>query len=146
MDALKLAFDTIIVGALALPWLLIAMDLFVASQEGQVARFWSMIKDGENKIPPAVAGVLLFTTAYFLGAAIARVSGDFFNDDDLRIQITEDSIRTAVYCSPNERQFIGPVLSYTDESGHQYEVTPEEFGRLCDAKGALQPAEQIFHV
>jgi hypothetical protein len=146
MDALKLAFDTIIVGALALPWLLIAIDLFIASQEGQMTVLWSLIKHGEDKIPPAVMGVLLFTMAYFLGAAISRVSGDFFNDDDLRVQITEDNIRSAVYCSPNERQFIGPILSYTDESGHQSQVTGEEFGKLCDGHAAAEPARQIFRV
>jgi hypothetical protein len=146
MDALKLAFDTIIVGALALPWLLIAMDLFLASQEGEMTVFWTLIKHGEDKIPPAVMGVLMFTMAYFLGAAISRVSGDFFNDDDLRVQITEDNIRAAVYCSPNQRQFIAPVLSYIDESGHQSQVTREEFGRFCDGKAAAQPARQIFRV
>jgi hypothetical protein len=146
MDALKLAFDTIIVGALALPWLLIAMDLFVASQEGQMALLWSLVKRGEDRIPPAVMGVLLFTMAYFLGAAISRVSGDFFNDDDLGLKITEDHIREDVYCSPNERQFIGPVLSYTDDTRQEHKVTREEFRAFCDSKAATQPAELIFRV
>jgi hypothetical protein len=44
--------------------------------------------------------------AYFLGSAVSRMAQDFFNDDDLSIQVrhrlyvvvTEDSIRASAYC------------------------------------------------
>jgi len=143
MDALKLAFDTIIVGALALPWLLIAIDLFLP---GLMARLWLLLKDGQEKIPSAAAGVLLFAIAYFLGAAISRVSGDFFNDDDLRVPVTEDNIRATVYCRPNERQFIDLVLLYQDDRDRQFIVSPGEFAKLCQTKAAAKPAHQIFRL
>ena len=71
-----------------------------------------MLQSAETKLPPAAAGVLLFSVAYLLGSAISRVSGDFFNDDDLRMPFTEDHIRMAVYCGPAERMFL--TASFSD--------------------------------
>jgi hypothetical protein len=90
----QFAFDSVIVGALALPWLALVIELLFTSRTGQVAHLMSLIKDGEYKIPPAAAGVLLFAMAYFLGAAVSRVSGDLFNDGEVSM---EDRIRAAVY-------------------------------------------------
>jgi hypothetical protein len=111
MDALKLAFDTIIVGVLALPWLAIVIDLFLASKPAQERQFWSLLQSGETKVPTAVVGVLLFAVAYLLGSALARVSRDLFNDDDLHLPFTEDRIRMAVYCGPAERMFLPDSFS-----------------------------------
>jgi hypothetical protein len=77
VDALKLAFDTVIVGALALPWVAMGIYLFLGSRDGQIARLWSSIKENQAQFPPAVAAVLLFATVFFLGAAVTRVSEDF---------------------------------------------------------------------
>lgn len=111
MDVLKLAFDTIIVGVLALPWLAIVIDLFLASKPGQERQFWSLLQSSATKVPPAVVGVLLFSVAYLLGSALSRVSGDFFNDDDLHVPFTEDNIRIAVYCGQAERMFLTDSFS-----------------------------------
>ena len=93
MDALKLAFDTVIVGALALPWVAMGIYLFLGSRDGQIVRLWLLIKENQAHFPPAVAAVLLFATAYSLGAAVSRVSGDFFNDHMWSFMPTEDNIR-----------------------------------------------------
>ena len=54
-----------------------------------------------------VAGVLLFAMTYTLGSAVSRIGQDFFNDDDLylqvggrlfRVGVTEDRILARVYC------------------------------------------------
>ena len=37
MGALGIAFDTIIVGALALPWLVLAVDLFLPKEESRIS-------------------------------------------------------------------------------------------------------------
>lgn len=105
MEALKLAFDTVIVGALALPWLAFILDLALRPRnvgKYQVWSLWSFLKGKAVKmgitIPSAVAGVLLFVAAYFVGVVVTRASGDFFNDEMPRPLPTEDHIRTAAYC------------------------------------------------
>lgn len=106
MYALKLAFELVIVGALALPWLALAIDVF---SRFRLADVWKFIKSEKDSVHPAVGGILLFALAYFLGAAISRVSEDFFNDDDLDVRITEDHIRAAVFCSSGE-SLLGKVV------------------------------------
>src|SRR5208282_5606842 len=104
MGALTIAFDTVIVGALALPWVLLLLHLFFSKdEEGLVAHLkkqpWI-----NNQGLTAVAGVLLFAMAYTLGSAVSRIAQDFFNDDDLhvpnllRMAMTEDRIIASVYC------------------------------------------------
>jgi hypothetical protein len=65
MEALKLAFETVIVGVLALPWLALVLDLFFRPgdvDQGQVWSLWSFLKDQISKLgpdtPPAVLSVL----------------------------------------------------------------------------------------
>jgi hypothetical protein len=139
MDALKLAFDTIIVGVLALPWLAIVIDLFLASKPGQEKQFLSLLQSG-SQVPPAAAGVVLFSVAYLLGAALSRVSGDFFNDDDL-LQFTEDRIRTMVYCGPAERMFL--TGSFSDFGPH---VGPQFSAAACSSGADPAPVLALFHL
>jgi hypothetical protein len=94
MDALKIAFETVIIGALALPWVLLALDLFLQPKEDALLKALDFAKEKQLY---GIAAVLLFAVAYFMGAAISRLAGDFFNDDDLGIQATEDAIRSQVY-------------------------------------------------
>jgi hypothetical protein len=105
MGALSIAFDTIIVGALALPWVLLVVHLFFSDNENSLKKLLAWAKSQDQ---PALAGVLLFAMTYPLGSAVSRIAQDFFDDDDLHIQvsdplllrvgITETSIRTDVYC------------------------------------------------
>ena len=84
MGALTIAFDTTIVGALALPW--------VASWPS-TCFFWRgraaskcCCAGCRRQNQPAVAGVLLFAMTYTLGSAVSRMAQDFFNDNDLHVQ------------------------------------------------------------
>jgi hypothetical protein len=104
MGALSIAFDTIIVGALALSWVTLVIHLFFLEDESVIEKAISWIKEKELT---AVAGVLLFAMAFAIGSGVSRIAADFFNDDDLRIDtyrhrfrvgVTEDGIRTRVYC------------------------------------------------
>lgn len=106
MGALTIAFDTTIVGALALPWVLLVIRLFFLGEVGSIAVLLRWVKRLNQ---PAVAGVLLFAVTYTLGSALSRIAQDFFNDDDLYIQfpsphvllrvgVIEDRILTSVYC------------------------------------------------
>jgi len=104
MDALKIAVDTLIVGALAAPWLLLLIDFFFPEMRengsekgnGRLSRLLSLV--GE-KNRGTVAAVLLAATAYLLGAGVSRVAEDFFDDEDSPVKLTESHIRASVYCN-----------------------------------------------
>jgi hypothetical protein len=104
MGAFSIAFDTIIVGSLALTWVLLVIHLFFSDKELSIGKLLDWVGK-QNQ--PAVAGVLLFALAYSLGSAVSRIAQDFFDDDDLhfrvshylfRVGVTESSIRTDVSC------------------------------------------------
>src|SRR6202050_805727 len=104
MGAFSIAFDIIIVGALALPWVLLVIHLFFSTN---VSRVRSLLHWVVQQKQPAVAGVLLFAMTYALGSVVSRIAQDFFDDDDLhihalhrlfRVGVTESSIRTNVFC------------------------------------------------
>jgi hypothetical protein len=104
MGAFSIAFDTIIVGALALPGVLLVIHLFFSDTESRLKSILDWVKEQDQ---PALAGVLLFAMAYSLGSAVSRIAQDFFDDDDLhvrllqhvyRVGVTETSIRADVYC------------------------------------------------
>lgn len=62
MDALKFAFDTTIVGVLALPWLAIVVFLYLATYEETAEPLKELFQgpDGKpGKLPAAAASVLL---------------------------------------------------------------------------------------
>lgn len=112
MGALTIAFDTILVGALALPWVVLLIHLFCFEGENRVGSFLNWLKKQEQ---PAAVGVLLFAMAYTMGSAVTRVAQDFFNDGDLRLQlgrrllhesVTEDRILTRVYCSSHDNHLL----------------------------------------
>jgi hypothetical protein len=104
MGTFSIAFDTIIVGALALPWVLLAVHLFFSDDENRIRESLAWVVK-QNQ--PAVAGVLLFAITYSLGSAASRIAQDFLDDDDLhfpafgrlfRVGVTETSILTDVSC------------------------------------------------
>ena len=110
MGAFSIAFDIIIVGALALSWVLLVIHLFFSSN---VSRVKSLLHWVVEQNQPAVAGVLLFAMTYALGSVVSRIAQDFFDDDDLhihvlnhlyRVGVTESSIRTDVYCGTLKRE------------------------------------------
>ena len=112
MGALTIAFDIIIVGALALPWVVLAIHLFYFEGENRVRSFLGWLKKQEQ---PAAVGILLFAVTYTLGSAVTRVAKDIFNDDDLYLQIdgqlfrwalTEDRILASVYCDGNDNHLL----------------------------------------
>jgi hypothetical protein len=110
MGALSIAFDTIIVGALAVSWVALIVHLFFSRDKSGIKHLLDWVNE-QNQ--PAVAGVLFFAIAFFLGSAVSRIAQDFFDDDDLHIQVgrtlyeavTEDGIRASVYCGMSDEWF-----------------------------------------
>jgi hypothetical protein len=110
MGAFSIAFDTIIVGSLALTWVVLVIHLFFSDKELSIGKLLDWVSQ-QNQ--PAIAGVLLFAMAYSLGSAVSRLAQDFFDDDDMhfridhvlfRVGVTESSIRTDVYCRTLPRE------------------------------------------
>ena len=118
MGAFSIAFDIIIVGALAFPWVLLVIHLFFSDTEsfgnlvGWASQWASEVIKKDQAALAALASVLFFTMAYPMGSVVSRIAQDFFDDDDLhipafyhllRVGVTESSIRTDVYCSTLKR-------------------------------------------
>src|SRR5271166_3557146 len=121
MGAFSIAFDITIVGALALPWVLLVIHLFFFSANGSPVR---TLLDWANKWviqtnQAALASIFLFAMAYPLGSVVSRIAQDCFDDPDLRayifgvglrVGVTESSIRSDVYCH-NLEQIPGDFLA-----------------------------------
>ena len=86
MGAISIAFDTIIAGALALPWLLLVVHLFFPNGEQHVSDLPKWIKEINQ---PAAVAVVLFAATYLIGSAVSRTAQDFFNDDDLHLSVND---------------------------------------------------------
>ena len=99
MEALKFAFDTLVIGALALPWLLVLSRMYLPAQmDGKAGKHLELVFALPEHTKSAVLSVMILALGYFLGAAVARVSDDFFGDADvLRHLPSEASIRQDVY-------------------------------------------------
>jgi hypothetical protein len=95
LDAVKFAFEILIVGALALPWLAtVRRMLFSPNPAASPPSYLSALPRG-SRSTVAIAMVLAF--GYVVGSAVSRVSRDLFNDESLRRIPTEDKIRDGVY-------------------------------------------------
>src|SRR5258708_36927042 len=114
MGAFIIAFDTIIVGTLAITWVLLVIHLFFSNTELRLGKLLEWVGK-QNQ--PALAGVLLFAMGYSLGSAGSPIAQDFFDDDDLHFRVshsllregvTESSIRTAVRCRTHQRALATP--------------------------------------
>ncbi len=134
MDAFGSAFDIVIVGALALPWVLLVNHLFFSENEGSLKKLLIRVKE-QNQ--PTLVSILLFAMAYPIGSAVSRIAQDFFDDDDLhihifhhlfRVGVTESSIRTDVFCNTFKETPATPTPGITDSES--------------DAKSGNPPAER----
>jgi hypothetical protein len=130
MEAFKLAFDTLIVGALALLWLALVARMFFATPFGGIhIELMSLLP---AKTRDAVAGILVFAIGYFLGSVVIRISEEFFDDELWLGAPAESSVRLSVYqyeyCSIHK--WIGKKPSLD---------LPQDFG---ETDAALCPANQ----
>src|ERR1700683_2603436 len=108
LDALKFAFEILIVGALALPWLAILSRMFGSGPTSSLPSYWSVLPKPAQG-PVAVAIVIAF--GYVAGSAVSRASRDLFNDELLKPLPTEDAIRDGVY----QDEYCGQDLIDMDE-------------------------------
>jgi hypothetical protein len=145
MDNLKIALETVFVGALALPWIFLLIQFFFPHV---IEWFRNFPVVGSDQIRLTVVGVLFAAMVYCLGAAVARLGQDFFNDDDLPGSVTSDKIRASVYCDPVNSGMVTLAVPFRDDSGQYAPVTPTWFRRLCDndRASAMYRTRQIFNL
>src|ERR1700692_4945902 len=147
MGAFSRAFDIVVVGALALSWVLLVLHLFFSDNESSLKKLLDWVKEQQQ---PALAGVLLFAMAFPLGSGVSRIAQDFFDDDDLhipvfhyllRVGVTESSIRTDVFCKTfNPDQAASTSSNPPTENPEQLKVndpkSEEEFAKNCTPSNA----------
>lgn len=94
LDALKFAFEILIVGALALPWVAVLFHAFPANRPTHLKFDLSFVPEGAQS---AVSLAVVLAFGYLIGSAVSRFSRDFFNDELLQPLPTENVIRDSVY-------------------------------------------------
>ena len=111
MEALKLAFEAVIIGLFALPclWVMIDIvnpDLFNSSGISRLVAFIP------SEMRPPVIGLILFSLVYLLGSMITPVASEFWNDPDMvgKYLPTETKIQTWAYSRMVNRPPIPGVL------------------------------------
>lgn len=143
MDAIKIALETILVGAMALPWLFLVLHLFFPGAGDWLKSF----PIGKEGISYGIAAVLAIAMGYTLGAAAARLAQDLFNDDDLPLSPpTEDAIRASAYCDPKDAQwFSGITILLPTKKETALSDLCKEFGSLAKGDGdAERNIRQMF--
>lgn len=98
MEAFKFAFETIVIGFLALPWLLIMLDLTRADPL-TLRSIGGLVKAIPGDSGSTLLGVTMFTACYLLGSAISPVASEFLNDEDWigHVLPTEQQTQTRAY-------------------------------------------------
>lgn len=83
MDAIKFAFETTIVGLLALPWLALLLMIFLPKSRVTRVQHDTLFS---RLFEPAVLSIVIFTVAYFMGSAVLPVSTQLLDDPDMPIR------------------------------------------------------------
>src|SRR5579863_5998892 len=147
MGAFSSAFDIVVVGALALSWVLLVLHLFFSDNESSLKKLLDWVKEQQQ---PALAGVLLFAMAFPVGSVVSRIAQDFFDDDDLHIQlfhhllrvgVTESSIRTDVFCKtfkpdPAASTSSNPPAENPEQLNVNDPKSEEDFAENCKPSSA----------
>ncbi|HTA67143.1 MAG TPA: hypothetical protein VK776_02650 [Bryobacteraceae bacterium] len=98
MDAFKLAFETVIVGLFALPWLWVMIDLVNPNffNSFGMRRLSAFIP---SELRASAIGLSLFSLVYLLGSMMTPVAREFFNDPDMlgRVLPTDKKIQAQNY-------------------------------------------------
>ena len=97
MDVFKLAFETIIVGLLAFPWLGVAAYLlFPDFLIDLTKKIPNLVKDNQASL-----GVAVLTLAYCLGSAILPIANQLVNDEHW--PLPENAIRCLVFTQQQDK-------------------------------------------
>jgi len=159
VDLFKFAFETLIVGLLALPWLLILTDLISPGSftrgKGNGAALLSNVPDSLRQ---SVGIFLLLAVIYVVGSAVSPLAKDVLGDDDLPIigrkLPTERGIQHEVYCEhwdwlpgatkwlPMEKSYLtGTTCRGSDETAEVFRA--QETAVLMEGEAQSQRTRQL---
>jgi hypothetical protein len=98
MEAIKLAFETLIIGLFALPWLWVMIDL-VNPDLFNASGFSRLIAFIPSEFRQPAIGLALFSGVYLLGSMVTPVASEFWNDPDMlgKYLPTETKIQAWTY-------------------------------------------------
>jgi hypothetical protein len=146
MEVLKMAFETVIIGLFALPWLWVMVDL-VNPHLFHSSFFSHAIAIIPKELRSPAIGLALFSIVYLLGSMTTPVSIEFLNDRDLLGEFlpTEKNIETAAYhsvVSRNDSRGSVPVsVGYWETPNSSDELIHTEF-QHDESKLLLQGTDQ----
>ncbi len=160
MDVFKFAFETLIVGLLALPWLLILIDLIApGSLTNGHENGSALLSSVPESIRQPVGSVLLFAVIYLVGSAVSPLARDTLDDDDLSIfgrkPPTESGIRQEIYCEhrtwlpgtgqwlPQDRSYRAPLCSDQDPAASTEVFRAQEAAILLEGDLQSQRTRQL---
>jgi hypothetical protein len=103
MQAFKFAFETVMIGALAIPWLLLVIHM--VSPDVLSSSPNRLLSPVPKELRSPLVSIAAFTFAYLAGSAILPVAGEFLNDKDLigSFLPTERKIQETVYKSMDRK-------------------------------------------
>lgn len=115
LDALKSAFELMLVGALALPWIAL---LFQAFNENASWEDTAYLKVLPRDVKKTVALILVIAGGYVAGSVVSRLASNLLNDEMLGRLPTEDNIRDSIYqekyckpvCDPAKEKYCSPSI------------------------------------
>ena len=128
MDELKLAFETIIVGLLAIPWLLILLHLgfCIFGRKSLLTQAREFLTDGHQSF--ALIGPLILGLAYCGGTIIFPVADQYFNAQHY----------LPVYVSDDHAIRVETLTKMYFDSGHRfYDLGEEDYPGLPNAKETI---------
>jgi len=108
MEVFKLAFETLIIGLFALPWLWVMIDLVNPKLFNSLFAK-RLIASIPTELRPTVIGVALFSIVYLLGSMITPVATQFLNDSDMlgRVLPTEEKIEASNFPQKGAPEYSG---------------------------------------
>lgn len=137
MDALKFAFETLIVGVLAMPCIMLVVLLLLPEQVrlSNVSLF-----DGIDDKRIGL-GALVFAAVYLIGSAVTPLAADFLDDEHWEFAglPTEHVLRAKVYCEYKDVVGGSAYWLRSGKGGEGYAYQPLQ---ACSAKDAAK----IFHL
>lgn len=144
MEDIKLAFETIVVGLMAIPWLLIFLHIFFYFLKS--IHLFSRVPEfvGKDEKSFAILGTLILGAAYCLGSIIFPLADNLFNDNedyifmeikkdgDIRADVLADLYFHDKFYQLAKKDFQG-LDSLFDSQGHFKPETSAAAQKLADS-------------
>jgi hypothetical protein len=132
MDELKLAFETVIVGLLAIPWLLILFHLGsnILGRKSLLTKASEFLKDGHQSF--ALMGPLIIGLAYCAGTVLFPFADDYFNDPH----------RFPVHVRGDDAIRVDTLTSLYFKHKY-YNLNPNDFVRLANAEDEIKKIDEL---